>query len=103
MKSTKPATAGVQHLLKAHELVKEDARLSRYEWEEALDNNQEAQRVEAEARDKYLALTATVQLLEASTSGTQTPVGGAHGAVQSATHTATEGAGHTRPTKGPGG
>lgn len=64
-----------QHLLKAHELVKEDARLARYEWEEALENSKEAQRTEAQARDKYLALTATLQLLDGATQGQQADTG----------------------------
>ena len=57
MKATK------QHLAKAHELVKEEARVARHEWEAALEASRVTQRSEAKAREKYQALTATVQLL----------------------------------------
>lgn len=67
MKATK------QHLQKAHEIVKEEAKMARYEWEEALETSKAAQRCEGQARDKYLALTATVQLLEEAT--TEEPAG----------------------------
>lgn len=52
-----------QHLSKAHELLQEEARVARHEWEAALEASRTTQRTESKAREKYLALTATVQLL----------------------------------------
>jgi len=56
-----------EHLRKAVELLTEEAKLARYEWEERLEQSKEAQREEAKAREKYTALTATVHLLKKET------------------------------------
>lgn len=37
--------------------------MARHEWEAALEASRTTQRTESKAREKYLALTATVQLL----------------------------------------
>lgn len=70
----KPAkmTPSRQHLCKALELIKEEARLARYDWEDTLERSRTAQRLEAQAREKYLALNATVHVLEEATKQTQT-------------------------------
>ena len=52
-----------ENLSKAHEIVREEARVARHEWEAALEASRTTQRAEAKAREKYLALAATVQLL----------------------------------------
>ena len=53
-----------KHLEKAQELLKEEAKLARYEWEDALEASKTAQREEQAARDKFLAFKATVHLLD---------------------------------------
>lgn len=55
-----------KHLHNARDIILEETRLARYEWEEASENCKEAQRREAEARDKYQALVATSQLIDHS-------------------------------------
>ncbi|MGV0964262.1 MAG: hypothetical protein ACOYBT_10290 [Polynucleobacter sp.] len=56
--------ANKRHLAKALELLKEEVKLARYELEDSHETTKEAQRREAETRDKYLALKAAVLLLE---------------------------------------
>ena len=66
MKPTASTAAGAKHLYNAREIILEETRLARYEWEEASENSKEAQRTEAQARDKYQALIATSQLIDHS-------------------------------------
>ena len=60
-----------KHLHRAHELLKEEAKISRLEWEQALETSKDAQRAEGAARDKFLAFQAAATVVGAAKPATQ--------------------------------
>lgn len=64
MSSPTTAPGCKTHLHKAEQLLAEETKLARYEYEDAHEQTRQAEQEENEARGKFLALKSTVTLLQ---------------------------------------